>query len=128
MVEGTYRKNYTRDPHPLYRWFQDLNTSRNSKFGLHDQWHEHNNPDVPLVHKNTVALARILHKFWLDRYSQQFARKIMGVEMVERKGGLRQMLGLESLKPVEIRPYEEPEDENLFRELLSIHGGWLYDG
>jgi len=45
MIEGTDGENYTRDPHPLFRWFQDWHTSRCFKLGL--QWHEHANPDVP---------------------------------------------------------------------------------
>ena len=68
-VEGT-GKSYIRDPHPLLKWFQDWKTSRDSKLGL--QWHEHNNPNVPLAHRNTLPLARALHKFWMDRYNRQF--------------------------------------------------------
>jgi len=43
---------------------------------------------------------------------------------LERKnvmGVVRQILGLEPPIPVEIRPYEEPEDEKLFRILVVTH-------
>ena len=33
-VEGKNSKNYTQDPHPLRRWFEDWESSRNAKLGL----------------------------------------------------------------------------------------------
>ena len=128
MVEGTDGKNYTRDPHPLLEWFQDWKTSRQFKFWL--QWHEHENPNVPLVHKNTVPLARALHKFWLERYNKQVPTVVRGAdevehEAVEYEGFLAEMLDMEKPEPTEVSPhedYKEPEDEPLFRKLLTIYG------
>ena len=122
-VEGPNGKNYTRDPHPLLEWFQDWKPSRDSKLGL--QWREHDDPKVHLVHHNTKALARALHKFWLKRYNEQFPEDVGVAEAVEYEGFLAEILDMEKPKPIEVSPYEEPEDERLFRELLLIHGGGL---
>ena len=120
MVEGVDGKNYTRDPHPLLKWFQDWESSRNAKFAL--QWREHDDPKVHLVHHNTIPLARALHKFWLDRYNEQFPTWARDAETAERGRAFEQVLGLKEEITVEIPPYEEPEDEALFRRLLVTHG------
>ena len=119
-VEDADGRNRTREPHPLLGWFQDWNTSRAFKFAL--QWLEHDNRNVPLVHQNTIPLARALHKFWLDRYSAQFPTWARDAETAERGRVFEQVLGLKEEITVKIPPYEEPEDEAIFRRLLATHG------
>ena len=85
------------------------------------QWHEHNNPDVPLVHRNTLPLARALHSFWLERYKKQFPGDVGGVETAEFDEALVQRLDPEMSDPKEIPPYEELKDESLFRKLVATH-------
>jgi len=102
-------------PAPAVQVYWD--TSRDSKSGL--RWHKHENPDVPLVHPNTKPLARALHEFWVDRYTAQL-RGGLGAKPAE-DDQFRRDLGLETPNPTENPPYEEPEDEKLFRELLLVH-------
>jgi len=123
MVEGTDGKNYTRDPHPLPEWFQGWKISHNAKHAL--QLRQHYEPDVPLVHPNTKPLAQALHEFWLDRYKRQFPGGRGDPETAEHDEVVKQVLGLEIPEPKETRPYEEPEDEKLFRELLFAHSRHL---
>ena len=121
-VEDEKGKNYTMDPHPLLEWFQGWNISHHFKL----EWHDHDRPDVPLAHPNTKALARALHKFWVDRYMKQFPRLDEDVETVEDDGGVLQLLKPKMSKPIEVPPYEEPEDEDQFRELVVIHSKVLH--
>jgi len=119
-VEGTDGKNYTRNPHPLLRWFQSWHISRDSKCGL--RWDEHDNPDVPLVHSNTKPLAQALHEYWSDRYNKQLWGG-WGTRIAD-DDKFGQDLGLEP-SSTEILPYEEPKDEKVFRELLRTHSTQL---
>jgi len=123
-VEGKDGKNYTRDPHPLREWFQDWNVSRHFKIAL--QWRDYDSPGVQLSHPNTKNLARTLHKYWLDRYIKQFPGGTEDAAKTEDDGGVLKLLKPEMSKPIEVPPYEEPKDENLFRELVVIHARVLH--
>lgn len=124
MVEDTDGKIYTRDPHPLYKWFRSWKTSHNAKFAL--QWREHDNPGVPLVHPNTKPLAQALRSYWVDRYRKQLwgGWREPSCEMPEAVVELVRMLNVEVLEPIEIPPYEELEDEHQFRKLVAIQVRW----
>ena len=95
-VEGKNGKSYTLDPHPLHEWFQDCKVSRYAKIAL--QWHEHNKSNIPLVHRNAKTLAFALHEYWADRYLKQFQRPCKAAP-----------------------PYQEPDDDRVFEDVLSIH-------
>jgi len=97
-VGGQDGKNYTRDPHPLREWFQDWNVSRHFKIAL--QWREHNHPDIPLVHSNAKALARTLHKYWVDRYNRQFPEATVNTS----PSRIGQKLGRIITDPTEVPP------------------------
>jgi len=118
-VEDADGRNRTREPHPLLEWFQDWKISRYFKFGL--QWREHDDPKVHLVHHNTKALALALHKFWLDRYSAQFPQGAEPAETTENSRKRLQVLRREERITVKPPPYQEPEDEDLFLDLLATH-------
>ena len=117
MVEGADGKNYTRDPHPLLEWFQGWKVSRASKVAL--PWHEHYEPGVPLVHRNTKPLAQALHEFWLDRYKRQFPGQPRDPKTHNKV--LMQVLGPKMSNSIEPPPYEELEDEEVFLTLLATH-------
>jgi len=119
-VEGKDGKNYTRDPHPLREWFQDWNVSRHFKIAL--QWQDHDHPDIQLSHPNAKDLACALHTYWVERFNRQFPKRGLG----EDDGGVLELLNFKMPKPIEVPPYEEPEDENLFRELVVIHARALH--
>ena len=119
MVEGADGGNYTRNPHPLPKWFQDCRSSLESKLAF--LWRDDSDPDFSLVHPNTRSLALALHKFWLDRYRAQFPEQAEPAETMESDRGFLQRLGYEEGTTVEMPPYEEPEDEDLFRRLLITH-------
>jgi len=123
-VESKDGKNHTRDPHPLHEWFQDWNTSRHFKEGL--KWHEHDLSGIPLAYPNMRGLARTLHKYWLDRYMKQFPGEAGDATKTGDDDGVLELLNPKMSKPIEIPPYEEPEDENLFRELVVIHARALH--
>ena len=128
IVEGVDGNNYTRNPHPLPKWFQDCRSSLESKLGF--LWRDDSDPDISLVHSNTRSLALALHKFWLDRYNEQFPKVVRAADEVEREaveyeGFLAEILDMEKPGPTEVSPhedYKEPEDEPLFRKLLTIYG------
>ena len=118
MVEGADGENCTRNPHPLPTWFQNCSSSLDSKVSF--QWRNHN-PDVSLVHSNTRSLALNLHEFWLDRYWAQFPSRAERAEMTANKKMHLQELGYEEDATVKTPPYQEPEDEDLFRRLRITH-------
>ena len=118
-VENEKGKNLTMNPHPLRKWFEDWESSRDAKIAL--QWRGHMRSDIPLVHPNTRGLACALHKYWVDRYIKQFPGEAGDAGIAEDDDEVLQMLNPKMSKPIEIPPYEEPEDENLFRELVVIH-------
>jgi len=113
-VSGKDGKNYTRDPHPLPGWFKDRKRSFYSKSTI--RWRDHDNPDIPLAHPNVKDLAYDLHKYWADQYERQFQDTRESPEAEE----VRKMFNLPPR--IKIPPWEEPENENLFRELVVIHG------
>ena len=123
-IEHEDGRNCTKHPHPLREWFQDWKISRHFKLAL--QWHDHDVAGVPLAHPNTRELACALHKYWLDRYMSQFPGGAKSTRRFET-GGSMQILNPKMTRPVEFPPYEEPEDENLFRELVVMHDGILDD-
>ena len=107
-VKGKDGKNATIDPHPMRRWFRDRETSRKAKTAL--WWDEHDHPKVPLVYPNAKALAEDLYEYWLNRYriqTRNYSSRLCGILG----------LGPEDLPP----PYEEPDDETVFRELHRIY-------
>jgi len=118
-VEGADGKNYTRDPHPLLKWFQDWSTSHDAKHGL--QFRRHYKPGVPLVHQNTKPLAQALHEFWLDRYKTQFPRQLSGPKTAEYGQELMQVIGHKMSNPIKPPPYKELKDEEVFVSLLATH-------
>ena len=123
-VKDPEGKNGTRDPHPLIEWFQNWKISRDAKKGL--EWRDDDVAGVPLTYPNTRELACTLHKYWLDLYRSQF----LGGAKSTRKfgtGRIMQILNPKMTRPVEFPPYEEPEDENLFRELVVMHDVILDD-
>ena len=128
----------TRDPHPLLRWFGDWEVSLDAKKGLN--WHR-NIVEIPPAHPNTKDLACALHEYWMDRFTRQFPnphkkdrpRPLAGAPDTEKFPGgvedaktsqaeeIMRVLNPTMTQPLEVPPYEEPEDENLFRELVVIH-------
>jgi serine/threonine protein kinase len=68
-VEDVGGENRTRDPHPLYRWFEGWEISRKFKRGSmarpRYRWDSSGLPEYE-------RLARALHKYWVDRYTRQF--------------------------------------------------------
>ena len=123
-IEHEDGRNCAKHPHPLREWFQDWKISRHFKLAL--QWHDHDVAGAPLAHPNTRELACALHKYWLDRYMSQFpggAKSARGFGDVE----LMQVLNPKMSQSIAVPLYEEPEDENLFRELVVIHAGALRD-
>ena len=119
MVEGADGNNYTRNPHPLPKWFQDCRSSLESKLGF--LWRDDSDPDISLVHSNTRSLALAFHKFWLDRYSAQFPQGAEPAETTENDRKRLQVLRREERITVEMPPYQEPENEDLFLDLLATH-------
>ena len=75
---------------------------------------------------NAMDLAHDLHQYWLDRFNKQLPD---GGAKKPKKGEAVELLKHElSWQPIEIPPYEEPEDEYLFRDLVVIHDnnlGWF---
>jgi hypothetical protein len=114
-VEDKNGKNHTRDPHPLRRWFEDWEASHAAKIAL--GWRNHNFSGVPLVSPNTRDLACALHGYWLDRYSEQFPHP------AKRKDHSRPFPGTFNVPASTIAdpPYEEPEDDRVFLDLLVEH-------
>jgi len=90
-------KNYTRTPHPLRRWFGDLETSRDAKFAF--QWRNNDTAGIPLAYPNTRMFAHVLHGYWLDRYNRQFPHPA-------RKNP---------------PPYEEKDDGTVFLDLRYLY-------
>ena len=121
MVVSENGKNFTKSPHPLYKWFTHWHDCRDAKLGL--QLREYDYPGVRLAYPNTKALARDLYKFWVDRYHKQFP-EARDTE-IQEDDAIMQILKPTMSRPIEIPPYEEPEDENLFRELVVINGKML---
>ena len=119
-VEGKDGRNYTRDPHPLPEWFQGWKSSRAAKKDL--EWREHDDPNIPLVHPNAKTLASALHKYWLDRYMKQFPHQ---PKKKDRPGLLAGAFNI-AVSTTENPPYEEPEDDRVFQELLVEHEDALY--
>jgi len=115
-VEDESGKNRTRDPHPLLRWFQDWDVSRDAKKGL--EWH-HNLSGIPLAYPNTRTLASALHKYWVDRYRNQFPYPPKDHPAPQRLG---QLFGRETLgAPQPPPPYQEPDGDTVFEDVLLVH-------
>jgi len=114
-VENKKGKNFTMDPHPLHKWFEDWKSSRDAKIAL--QWREHNRPDIPLVHPNAKALARALHKYWVDQYNRRFPEAIVSAG----PSRIGQKLGRIITDPTEAPPYEEKDDDTVFENLVILH-------
>ena len=137
-VEDWDGKNCTRHPHPLAKWFGDWETSLNFKKGL--DWRL-KIPGIPPAHPNTRDLACALHEYWMDRFTKQFPhplkqdrpQPLVGIPDAENFPGgvedaktsqaeeIMRVLNPTMTQPLAVPPYEEPEDENLFRELVVIH-------
>ena len=121
-VKDSEGKNHTRDPHPLRRWFKDLGSSYDAKTGV--EWHYRGITGIPLAYPNTSALARALHRYWVDRYIWQ-PRHTNGPEKDYRPSLLAEIFGIEHPR-TENPPYEEPEDDSVFKEVLVEHARALY--
>jgi len=119
-VENGKGKNLTMDPHPLRKWFEDWESSRDAKIAL--QWRGHIRSDIPLVHSNAKTLARALHKYWLDRFEQQFPHPSKKKDRPRPLAGMFNIAVLTTEDP----HYEEPEDDRVFQELLVEHEDALY--
>ena len=112
-VEGKDGKNYTRDPHPLREWFQDCNVSRHFKIAL--QWQDHDHPDIRLSYPGAKELAYALHTYWVDRFNHQFPKRDLGPGPRMRKLFGRKT----SDQPEAPLPYQEPEDDAVFEDVLT---------
>jgi len=119
-VEDKGGKNYTLDPHPLHQWFQDWKTSQSFKLSL--QWHHHDNPNISLVHWNTMPLARALHKYWVERYNRQFPLPPDAIDGPQPLAGIFNIVDPTAEGP----HYEEPENDRVFQEILAKHERTLY--
>jgi hypothetical protein len=117
-------RNSTIRPHPLHKWFEDWKSSLDAKRGL--KWRHYDHPNAQMAHPNTKNLARTLHKYWLDQHIKQFLGGAEDTAKAQDDGGVLKLLNPEMSKPIEFPPYEEPEDENLFRELVVIHARLLH--
>jgi len=125
-VEDGKGRNRTRNPHPLLKWFQSWDTSLDAKKGL--EWHRLDLSGVPPAYPNAMDLARNLHKYWMDRYNKQFPEIGGANRGEEEEAKIMEMFNPKLSRPIEIPPYEEPEEENLLGELLVIHArslGWF---
>jgi hypothetical protein len=121
-VENKEGKNYTKHPHPLQKWFTDWRNSREAKLAF--QWHEHDNPDIPLVYPDAKILASALHKYWVDRYNRQFPHPYKDDDL-PHQDDLTSLIGGTSdiaNSTTEHPHYEEAEDDGVFLELLLKHG------
>ena len=108
-VEGEDQKNYMRT-NKLLAW---LVKSSDMKRGLDfDDSSDHN---ISLAYTNTKNLARNLHKYWLDRYYSQFARKnddaIRSI-IAQKVTRMRKTTGSSA-------PYVELADEDVFQEVVG---------
>ena len=117
----------TRDPHPLFEWFQGWQRSRNAKKGL--DWYQ-KIVGIPPAHPNTKDLARALHKYWMDRFTRQFPYQQDGPETVdpgpwETSG---QRAGRTIVASTSAPPYEEEEDDMVFMDLAILHEKTLGSG
>jgi len=74
--------------------------------------HDHSN--IPLVYSNAKSPARALHAYWIKRYNNQFPPHDPGPG--PRITGLfgRKASNLPEAPP----PYQEPEDEIVFEDVL----------
>lgn len=99
--EGKDGKNYTMDPHPLAEWLQGQRISLHFKLGL--QWSEYKNPKSLPAYPNTKPLAKALHKFWVNQYNTRHSGEAEGMD------------------DDRTLPYKEPNDEEVFQELIRIH-------
>ena len=121
-AEDEEGENRTRHPHPLFEWFQGWERSRNAKLGL--QWHE-DIARVRLAHPNTRDLAYALHEYWVNRYKEQFTRPPPKADNAPQR--LAGLLDIDFAVPTTGGPpYEEPEDDRVFKEVLVRHEGTLY--
>ena len=111
-------KNVIKNPHPLRRRFTDREGSRNAKVGL-DWRYFSDNHDITLVHSNTKILARVLHEYWVDQYTRRTAKPKETKISAEGDDVFRILKPVVS-EQIRVLPYEEPENENLFWELLVI--------
>jgi len=111
-AEDSKGQNRTRDPHPLRRWFTDWESSRDAKKAL--EWHDDDTVEATLAHLNTRKLARALHKYWLDRYKRQFPDPPED-DAPDRMAGL---FDIDAAVSMTEGPYEEPEDDRVFQEIL----------
>jgi len=110
-------ENRTRNPHPLHRWFADWESSLDAKIAL--RWHDHNISGVRLAHPNTRNLARALYKHWLDRYREQFPVSESGTG---RGPQVERLFGRGVPNPPEApQPYQEPDDDTVFEDVLTLH-------
>ena len=120
-AEGKDGKSYTRNPHPLRRWFEDWEISRNAKFAL--AWHDSDISGISLAYPNTRQLACTLHKYWVDRYTRQFPHPYKEDDVPSL---IAEILGIAVSKTEDPPPYEEPEDDRVFQEVLVKHERALY--
>jgi hypothetical protein len=135
-VKDARGENGTRDPHPLARWFTDWAISRDAKKAL--EWRDSDIVGVPLAHPNARDLACALHEYWVDRYIRQFPRSLkkdrprLPPDTEQFPGGAEDakifddeevmaILNPPITQLTKVLPYEEPEDESLFRELVFIY-------
>ena len=103
-VKNKNGKNYTLEPHPLHKWFEDWETSVHFKIAL--QWHAYDGSNPSLAHPNARDLARVLHKHWVDRYREQFLERA-----VVPRQDIEELL-CENVPdiPQEPHAYQEPDD------------------
>ena len=119
-VKDAKGNNHTRNPHLLHEWFQGWQRSRNNKMAL--RWRERDVAGIPLAYPNTRDLACVLHGFWVDRYTRQLRRPSKGED---RPSELAELFNI-TVPTIENPPYEEPEDDRVFKEVLVEHECALY--
>ena len=105
-------KDFTMTPHPLDEWFGGWRSFRDA-----DRRNRR--------HPNAKSLARAPHRYWLGQHTKRFPG---GAEEAERSVDeeVMQLLNSKMSQQIEVPPYEEPEDEDLFRELVVIHARLLH--
>jgi serine/threonine protein kinase len=121
-VEDKDGRNYTPHPHPLNEWFQGWKISRDAKKGL--EWRDHKTDGVPLVHPKARTLASALHRYWADRYARQFPHPYKDDGEPSSIATAFDIMDSTKKDP----PYEEPEDDRVFQELLVRHEKALHAG
>lgn len=96
-------------PHPLWSWFQDMDSCFCSKYNFFPR----SSPDPFPLHENAAPIIRELYWYWMKRYTY---RKIAGLSPTvvkfyefKKRDGTKE-------------PYKEPSDRETFGHVIRVIG------